>query len=81
MTLISIFKLKQEIILTTEIIPREKCRFCKVYLAKGCLNDICLECSKKNVSFYKERKVVSDIEKMTDEEYISWRNVEGNKDY
>ena len=25
---------------------REKCRFCKVYLAKGCLNDICLECSK-----------------------------------
>ena len=49
MTLISIFKLKQEIILTTEIIPREKCRFCKVYLAKGCLNDICLECSKKHV--------------------------------
>ena len=48
--------------MTTEIIPREKCRFCKVYLAKGCLNDICLECSKKNV-------------------YISWRNVEGNKDY
>ena len=35
--------------MTTEIIPREKCRFCKVYLAKGCLNDICLECSKKNV--------------------------------
>ena len=28
---------------------REKCRFCQVYLAKGCLNDICLECSKKNV--------------------------------
>ena len=36
--------------MTTEIIPREKCRFCKVYLAKGCLNDICLECSKKNVN-------------------------------
>ena len=35
--------------MTTEFIPREKCRFCKVYLAKGCLNDICLECSKKNV--------------------------------
>ena len=48
--------------MTTEIIPREKCRFCKVYLAKGCLNDICLECSKKHV-------------------YVSWRNVEGNKDY
>ena len=35
--------------MTTEIIPREKCRVCKIYLAKGCLNDICLECSKKNV--------------------------------
>jgi hypothetical protein len=35
--------------LTTELIAREKCRFCKVYLSKGCLNDICLECSKKNV--------------------------------
>ena len=34
--------------MTTEIQThiREKCRFCKVYLAKGCLNDICLECSK-----------------------------------
>ena len=51
-----------EFCMTTEIIPREKCRFCKVYLSKNCLNDICLECSKKNV-------------------YVSWRNVEGNKDY
>ena len=33
--------------MTTEIIPREKCRFCKVYLAKGCINDICLKCSKQ----------------------------------
>jgi hypothetical protein len=32
--------------MTTEIIPREKCRFCKVYLPKNCLNDICLKCSK-----------------------------------
>jgi len=32
--------------MTTEIIPREKCRFCKVYLAKGCINDICVDCSK-----------------------------------
>ena len=37
------------IVLTVEIIPREKCRFCKVYLAKGCLNDICLECCKKRI--------------------------------
>jgi len=54
--------------MTTEIIPREKCRFCKVYLAKGCLNDICLECSKKNVY-------------ISCTGYSSWRNVEGNKDY
>jgi len=33
--------------MTTEIIPREKCRVCKIYLAKNCLNDICLECSKQ----------------------------------
>ena len=32
--------------MTTEIIPREKCRVCKIYLPKNCLNDICLECSK-----------------------------------
>ena len=25
---------------------REKCRVCKVYLAKGCVNDICLKCSQ-----------------------------------
>ena len=37
---------KQE--LTTEIIPREKCRVCKVYLPKNCLNDICLKCSGLN---------------------------------
>ena len=69
--------------MTTEIIPREKCRFCKVYLSKGCLNDICLECSKKNVYISWDVKVALQriIEKMTDEEYISWRNVEGNKDY
>ena len=33
-------------ILTTEIIPREKCRVCKIYLAKGCINDICVKCSR-----------------------------------
>ena len=38
-----------EFCLTTELIRREKCRRCKIYLAKNCLNDICLECSKKNV--------------------------------
>ena len=26
---------------------REKCRFCKCYLPKGCVNDICLKCSGK----------------------------------
>ena len=26
---------------------REKCRVCKVYLAKGVLSDICLKCSNK----------------------------------
>ena len=31
--------------MTTEIIPREKCRFCHVYLPKNCFNDVCLECS------------------------------------
>jgi len=35
--------------MTTELIPREKCRVCKIYLAKDCLNDICLECSKKQI--------------------------------
>ena len=34
--------------MTTEIIPREKCRVCKVYLPKNCLNDICLKCSGLN---------------------------------
>ena len=33
--------------MTTEIIPREKCRVCKIYLQKNCLNDICLKCSKQ----------------------------------
>ena len=32
--------------MTTEIIPREKCRVCKVYLQKNCLNDICVKCSR-----------------------------------
>ena len=32
--------------MTTEIIPREKCRVCKIYLPKDCINDICLKCSK-----------------------------------
>jgi hypothetical protein len=26
---------------------REKCRVCKIYLQKGCLNDICKKCSSK----------------------------------
>jgi len=26
---------------------REKCRFCKCYLPNGCVNDICLKCSKR----------------------------------
>ena len=37
--------------MTTEIIPREKCHYCNVYLPKGCLNDICLKCSKKRKSW------------------------------
>ncbi len=47
--------------MTTETIPREKCRYCKVYLAKGCLNDICLECSKKQ---YTAGFIYSTNEKM-----------------
>ena len=39
--------------MTIEIIAREKCRYCKVYLAKGCLNDICLECSIKKAQAYR----------------------------
>ena len=31
--------------MTSEIIPREKCRICKIYLPKDCINDICLKCS------------------------------------
>lgn len=44
--------------MTTEIIPREKCRFCKVYLPKGCLNDICVNCSRKYVSY---KRLASDF--------------------
>ena len=25
---------------------RDKCRYCKCYLPKGCINDVCLKCSK-----------------------------------
>ena len=35
---------------------REKCRFCKIYLVKDCLNDICLECSKKQILYSKNRE-------------------------
>lgn len=35
--------------MTTEIIPREKCRYCKCYLPKECLNDICLRCALRNL--------------------------------
>ncbi len=48
--LLGIEKRKRKIgslILTTEIIPREKCRVCNIYLQKNCLNDICLKCSKQ----------------------------------
>lgn len=30
---------------------REKCRYCKVYLPKGAINDICLSCSRKYVNY------------------------------
>jgi hypothetical protein len=53
--------------LTTEIIPREKCRVCKIYLQKNCLNDICLKCSELKTKTNKFK-------------YVSWRNVEGNPD-
>jgi len=33
--------------MTTEIIPREKCRVCQRYLPENCLNDICIKCSKQ----------------------------------
>jgi hypothetical protein len=39
---------------------REKCRVCKVYLPKNCLNDICLKCS------------ISIAPKST---YVSWREL------
>jgi len=45
--------------MTTEIIPREKCRVCKIYLQKNCLNDICLKCSGLQTKF----------------KYVSWRDV------
>ena len=48
MQLVSVEGVKR-IDMTTELIPREKCRVCKIYLAKDCLNDICLECSKKQI--------------------------------
>jgi len=35
--------------MTTEIIPREKCRVCKIYLQKNCLNDICIKCSARRM--------------------------------
>ena len=28
---------------------RQKCRYCKCYLPKECLNDICLKCSFRKV--------------------------------
>tara|TARA_R110000751_G_scaffold67598_1_gene137902 strand:+ start:207 stop:329 length:123 start_codon:yes stop_codon:yes gene_type:complete len=36
--------------MTTEIIPREKCRVCKIYLEKNCLNDICIKCSRAGLA-------------------------------
>jgi len=33
---------------------REKCKYCKVYLPKNTLNDICLKCSKAVCNWLKD---------------------------
>jgi hypothetical protein len=42
---------------------REKCRVCKIYLPAGCMNDICLKCSRKMGAGFSHL------------EYLSWRDI------
>ena len=56
--------------ITTEIIPREKCRVCKVYLPKDCINDICLKCSK---NFLKIKNIVVNDRLEWDRYIKNWK--------
>ena len=69
--------------MTTELIAREKCRFCHVYLPKGCLNDVCLECSKDKAKWIlkEQEKLVKEIYRLRLELYLKFKKPYGNKGY